>query len=179
MSVRWSGRVAAQSAGGNVRRPGGGAADQAQGLGEGDPVGVQVGGGGRLRDERADRVVDDQVGPDLLVNQLGQPGAEDLPGAAEVGFELVVTGFLFPSFVVGDGQFVARAWPGSRIVVISTISSPVRLSARSGTVYSMTRTSRASGQPRSSVASGGRSGRRRCSRRPRSIRGGRRGSWSP
>jgi hypothetical protein len=49
---------------------------------------------------------------DLLVNQLGQPGAEDLPGAAQMGFELVVTGFLFPSFVVGDGQFVGAGVAG-------------------------------------------------------------------
>src|SRR5664279_450388 len=56
ISVRWSGSLAAQSSGGNVRRPGGGAADQTQGLGERDAVGVQVGGRGRLRDQRADRV---------------------------------------------------------------------------------------------------------------------------
>jgi hypothetical protein len=31
---------------GNVRRTGGGAADQAQGLGEGNPVGIQIGGRG-------------------------------------------------------------------------------------------------------------------------------------
>src|SRR5664279_5066173 len=62
ISVRWSGSLAAQSSGGNVRRPGGGAADQTQGLGERDAVGVQVGGRGRLRDQRADRVVHDQVG---------------------------------------------------------------------------------------------------------------------
>src|SRR5664279_3202553 len=85
--------------GGNVRRPGGGAADQTQGLGERDAVGVQVGGRGRLRDQRADRVVHDQVGVDLLVDQVGQPGPQDLPGAAEMSLELVVPGFLFPSFV--------------------------------------------------------------------------------
>src|SRR5664279_3422924 len=86
--------------GGNVRRPGGGAADQTQGLGERDAVGVQVCGRGRLRDQRADRVVHDQVGVDLLVDQVGQPGPEDLPGAAEMSLELVVPGFLFPSFVI-------------------------------------------------------------------------------
>jgi len=69
-------------------------------------VGVQVGGRGRLGDQRADRVVHDQVGVDLLVNEVGQPGPQDLPGAAEMSLELVVPGFLFPSFVIGDGQFV-------------------------------------------------------------------------
>src|SRR5450755_4110691 len=72
ISVRWSGRASAQSSGGNVRRPGGGAADQTQCLGERDAVGIQVGGRGRLCDERADRVVHDQVGVDLLVDQVGQ-----------------------------------------------------------------------------------------------------------
>src|SRR6478609_11231382 len=95
MSVRWSGSLAAQSSGGNVRRPGGGAADQTQGLGERDAVGVQVRGGGCLRDERADRVVHDQIGVDLLVDQVGQPGPQDLPGATQMRLELVVPGFLF------------------------------------------------------------------------------------
>ena len=34
--ARWTGSRSFQSVGGNVRRPGGGTADQAQGLGEGD-----------------------------------------------------------------------------------------------------------------------------------------------
>lgn len=68
---RWSGSASAQSSGGNVRRPGGGAADQAQGVGEGYAVGIHVGGGGRLRDQRGDRVVHDQVGGYLLVDQIG------------------------------------------------------------------------------------------------------------
>ena len=53
---------------GNVRRPGGGAADQAQGLGERDPVRIQVGCRGGLGGQRADRVVDDQIRPELLVD---------------------------------------------------------------------------------------------------------------
>src|SRR5262245_34713403 len=72
MSARCLGSWSAQSAGGNVRRAGGGAADQAQGLGEGNLVGVQVRGGGRLRGQGADRVVNDQVGPDFLVDQVWQ-----------------------------------------------------------------------------------------------------------
>lgn len=44
ISDRWSGSLAAQSSGGNVRRPGGGTADQAQGLGERDAVRIQVRG---------------------------------------------------------------------------------------------------------------------------------------
>src|SRR4029450_6788969 len=99
-SARWTGSRSAQSAGGNGRRPGGGAADQAQGLGEGDPVGVEVGGRGGLRGQRADRVVDDQVGPDLLMDKVGQPRAQPPPGSAQVGLELVVRGFLLPALMV-------------------------------------------------------------------------------
>ena len=72
--VQVVGQFAAQSSGGNVRRPGRGTADQAQGLGERDLVRVQVGGSGRLGDERADGVVHDQVAVDLLVDQVGQSG---------------------------------------------------------------------------------------------------------
>src|SRR5436190_479036 len=105
-SARWTGSRSAQSAGGNVRRSGGGTADQAQGLGEGDPVRVEVGGGRRSRGQRADRMMDDQVGPDLLMHQIGQPRAQYPPGAAQVGFQLVVRGLLFPPLMVGDGQLV-------------------------------------------------------------------------
>jgi hypothetical protein len=38
--------------------------------------------------------MDQQPGPDLLMDQLGQPRAQDLPRAAEVGLELVVAGLL-------------------------------------------------------------------------------------
>src|SRR5689334_4495607 len=98
-SARWTGSRSAQSAGGNVRRPGGGAADQAQGLGEGDPVGVEVGGGGGFRGQRTDRVVHDQVGPDLLVNEVGQPRAQHPARAAQMGLELVVRGLLLPALM--------------------------------------------------------------------------------
>ena len=104
--ARWTGSRSVQSSGGNVRRPGGGAADQAQGLGEGDPVRVEVGGRGGFRGQRADRVVDDQVGPDLLMHQVGQPGAQHPARAAQVGLELVVRGLLLPPLVVGGGQLV-------------------------------------------------------------------------
>ena len=35
-----------------------------------------------------------QPGPDLLVHQLGQARAQDLPRPAQMGLELVVPGFL-------------------------------------------------------------------------------------
>ena len=66
--ARWVGPVSPVGRG-NVRRPGGDAADQAQGLGEGDRVRVEVGGGGS-HGQRADRVVHDQVRPDLLIGQV-------------------------------------------------------------------------------------------------------------
>jgi hypothetical protein len=75
-------------------------------VGEGDPVGVEVGGGGGSGGQFADRVVHDEVGPDLLVDQVGQPGAQHPPGAAEVGFQLIVGGLFLPTLVVGGGQFI-------------------------------------------------------------------------
>ena len=99
---------------GDVRRPGGGAADQAERFGEGDPVWVQVGGCGRLGGQRADRVVDDQIGPDFLIDQVRQPGAQDPAGAAQVCLELVVSGFFLPPLVVAGGQL---AGPGAVITI--------------------------------------------------------------
>ena len=89
---------------GNVRRPGGGAADQAQCPGEGYPVGVQVGGCRGPGDEGADRVADDQAGPYFLVGQVRQAGAQDPSGAAQVALELVVPGLFLPPLVVTGGQ---------------------------------------------------------------------------
>src|SRR5689334_19678633 len=149
-SARWTGSRSAQSAGGNGRRPGGGAADQAQGLGEGDPIRVEIGGHGRLGGQRTDRMMDDQVGPDLLINEVGQPRAQHPTRPAQVGFQLVVRGFLLPPLMVGGGQLVGPSPPavgsGSRMLVSSTISSPVPLP--SGTSYSMTRARWMTGRPR-------------------------------
>jgi hypothetical protein len=72
MSAWMVGMASAQSSGGNVRRPGGGTADDAQGSGETCAVGVDVGGFGRLGDERGDRVVDSEPRPIFLVDQVGQ-----------------------------------------------------------------------------------------------------------
>src|SRR5690242_6251165 len=155
--ARWTGSRSAQSAGGNVRRPGGGTADQAQGLGEGDPIRVEVGGRGGLRGQRADRVMDDQVGPDLLMHQVGQPRAQHPTGAAQVGLELVVAGLVLPPLVVGRGQLVGPSpvlAGGCKMLVSRTISSPVPLPSRSGTSYSTTRARCTTGRPRSSNASG-------------------------
>src|SRR3979409_1336937 len=96
ISPRWAGSRSFQSSGGNVRRSGGGTADHAQGLGEGDRVWVEVRGGGGSGGERADRVVHDQGGPDLLVHQVGELRAQYLPRSAEVGFQLVVRCFFLP-----------------------------------------------------------------------------------
>ena len=90
ISARTSGKAVAQSSGGKVRRPGGGAADQAQGAGETDPVGIEVGGLGGAGDEHGQGVVHGQPGPDLLVGQVRQPRAQDPPGSAQVGLELIV-----------------------------------------------------------------------------------------
>ena len=53
-----------------VCRTGGGAAADAQGAGERDPVGVDVGGPRGSGDQGTGGVVDQQPGPDLLVDQI-------------------------------------------------------------------------------------------------------------
>src|SRR5258705_4747959 len=70
----------AQSSGGNVRCPGGGSADDAQGSGETYAVGIDVSGLGRTGDEHGDGVVDGEPGPDLLVGQVRQARAQHLAG---------------------------------------------------------------------------------------------------
>jgi hypothetical protein len=57
---------------GKGRRTGGGVAGDAQGAGEGDPVGIDGDGVGGLGDQVGERVADQQPGLDLLVDQLGQ-----------------------------------------------------------------------------------------------------------
>lgn len=53
------------------------------------------------RKSLTDPVVDDQPGPDLWVDQVGQPQAQDLAGSAQVDPELVVAGLFLPPLVVG------------------------------------------------------------------------------
>jgi hypothetical protein len=72
MLLNRAGSASFQSRGGNVRRTGSGTADRAQDPGEGDPVRIQIGGFGGFGDEGGDGVVDDQPGPDLLVDQIRQ-----------------------------------------------------------------------------------------------------------
>src|SRR5258708_5167475 len=69
-------------------------------------VWIDVGGFGRAGDERRDGVVDGEPGPDLLVDQVGQAGAQNLAGSAEVGLELVVAGLMLPPLKVGLGKLV-------------------------------------------------------------------------
>jgi hypothetical protein len=56
---------------GGTRRTGGGAAGDAQDLDERDSVGVEIRGLGGVGGQGAERVVDQQSRPDLLVDQLG------------------------------------------------------------------------------------------------------------
>src|SRR5208283_2022467 len=86
---------------GGKSRAGGPAADDADGSLELDPVRVdaRVRGGGA--DQGADRVVGEQVAPDLLPHHVRGLRAQDLPRAAQVGLELGVPGLVLPSFVIG------------------------------------------------------------------------------
>src|SRR5712691_419277 len=86
---------------GGKSRAGGPAADDADGSLELDPVGVDAGRGGGGADQGADRVVGQQVAPDLLFRQVRRLRAQDFPRAAEVGLELPVPGLAFPALVIG------------------------------------------------------------------------------
>ncbi|MCW2890429.1 MAG: hypothetical protein JWL58_7291 [Streptosporangiaceae bacterium] len=68
--------------GGKGRRPGGLAADHADGAAELDPVGVDVGLGGRPADQGADRVVGQQVPLQFLKHQVRALGPQHLAGPA-------------------------------------------------------------------------------------------------
>jgi len=86
----------------------GGAADEAQGLAK------EIRAGSRSATAEAWAVsaliamVDDQVGPDLLVHQVGEPGPQDPAGTAQVGLELIVAGQL----QVLGGQRLTGPAPG-------------------------------------------------------------------
>jgi hypothetical protein len=76
-----------------------GPADDADGPGEADPVGVDPGGGGGVADQRADRPAGQEVAPDLLLGQCRAARAEYLPGAAQDGLELGVRGLSQPLLI--------------------------------------------------------------------------------
>src|SRR6266536_3153402 len=92
---RWSG---------GKSRVSGPAADDADGPLELDPVRVNAGRGGGCADQGADRVVGEQVAPDLLPHHLRRFRAQYLPGAAQVGLELPVSGLVLPPLVVAAGE---------------------------------------------------------------------------
>jgi len=87
-------RVAARRSGGKGRRVSDLAADDAHGAQELDPVGVDVGFGGGPADQRADRVVGQQVAVDLLADRVRLLGSQDLARSAQVGLELLVAGLV-------------------------------------------------------------------------------------
>src|SRR5690348_1919467 len=90
--------------GGKGRLGGDLAADDVQGAGERQPVGVEFGLVGGLGHELADGVVGEQEPVELLDDQVGAAGAEDGGGAALVGLYLVEGELDLPALVVGGGQ---------------------------------------------------------------------------
>jgi hypothetical protein len=75
--------------GGKGRLGGDLAADDAQGAGEGEPVGVEFGLVGSFGHELADGVVGDQQPVEFLQDEVRGAGAQDRGGAALVGLDLV------------------------------------------------------------------------------------------
>src|SRR5215471_20846909 len=91
---------------GGKGRVSGPAAEDMDGAQELDPVGVDVGFGGGVADQRRDGVVGEQVAVDFLADHAGAFGPQDCTGPAQAGFELVVAGFLFPPLAVGLGELL-------------------------------------------------------------------------
>ena len=71
---------------------------------EADPVRIVPGVGRGLGHQRADREVAAQVSPDLLECQVRRLAAQNGPGAALVGLELVEGRLDLPALGVGRGQ---------------------------------------------------------------------------
>src|SRR5258705_10393272 len=96
-------RAACGGSGGKGRR-GDGPADDADGPGELDPVRVEVGLGGGLADQGADRVMGEQVAVDLLADHVRALGPQHPAGSAQGGLELVVAGLVLPALVIALRQ---------------------------------------------------------------------------
>src|SRR5258708_6243979 len=84
---------------GGESRVGDPAADDADGALELDPVRVDADARGRGADQGADRVVGEQVAPDLLPHHVRRLRSEYLPRAAQVGLELLVAGLNRPPLI--------------------------------------------------------------------------------
>src|SRR5258707_1434909 len=87
--------------GGEGRRVGGPAADNADGALEFDPVGVDARFGGCLADQGADGVVGEQVAVDLLADHVRALGPQHPARAAQVGLQLLVPGLVLPPLWIG------------------------------------------------------------------------------
>src|SRR5689334_25197954 len=86
--------------GGKGRLGGDLAADDVQGAGEREPVGVEFGLVGGLGHELADGVVGEQEAVELLQDEVGAAGAQDGAGAALVGLDLVEGELDLPALAV-------------------------------------------------------------------------------
>src|SRR5918997_6201935 len=93
--------------GGKGRRTDGPAED-ADGAGELDSVRVDVGLGGGLADQGADRIMGEQVAVDLLADHGRAFGPQHFGGSTQMRFELVVAG-LVPSAAGMPGPGRARS----------------------------------------------------------------------
>ena len=82
------------------------AAGGAQRADERHPVGIQVGVAGAEVDEVADRVVDQQDPPDLLLDPVRVAGAQHRSGLQLVDLDLVEDGLDLPALRVGGGEIL-------------------------------------------------------------------------
>src|SRR5260370_38315414 len=98
MSAMIDARASAGGSGGKGRR-GDGPADDADGTGEFHSVGVDVGFGGGLADQGADRVVGDQLAADLLADHVTALGRPNFAGTPQAGCEREVASLVLPPLV--------------------------------------------------------------------------------
>src|SRR5882724_8847632 len=104
MSAMTAARDRFWRSGGKGRRLGETTAHEADGACELHPVGVDVGLGRGAADQRADRVMGEQVAVDLLADHVRALGAQYPSWPAQRGLELLVTRLMLPPLMVGLGQ---------------------------------------------------------------------------
>ena len=107
---------------------------------ERDAVRVKLSRLGGSIDERSDRMVDEQVGVDLLDHHLRRLRAQHLASTSLVGLQLVEGALFLPPLAVEPGELERGPFPGSSMVVTSRIGASPGSLEGCERVYSITRT---------------------------------------
>src|SRR6187402_310668 len=98
--------------GGNSGEEGEFSTNDADGVQEGEPVGILVGFQRSLMHQAANGEVSHQESKEFLPNQIRCLAPQDDLGAAQMGFEFVQRGFDFPALVIEGRQLVGGRLAG-------------------------------------------------------------------